>query len=95
MLLKFNIFNKSLSTLKNQKTLINTINAYSYNVSQKDSLFKESLMKCDVLIPDGVSIVWALNFLKGNKINKIAGADLFFYEMQRLQEMKGTCFFFR
>ena len=93
MLGDFKIFNEPLSVLNNKKILINTINAYSYNVSESDSLFKEALMNSDVLIPDGVSIVWALNFLKGEKINKIAGADLFFYEMQRLQETKGTCFF--
>lgn len=93
MLKTFKIFDESLSVLKNKKTLISTINAYSYNLTEKDELFNQALLNSDVLLPDGVSIVWAMKLLLGKKINKIAGADLFFYEMQRLQEMKGTCFF--
>lgn len=93
MLKDFKIFNEPLSVLKNKKTLICTINAYSYNLTKKDKLFKQALMNSDVLLPDGVSIVWASKLLMSKKINKIAGADLFFYEMQRLQEMKGTCLF--
>lgn len=50
-------------------------------------------MKGEVLIPDGVSIVWAVKWLTGENIKKIAGADLFFYEMERLQKIKGKCFF--
>lgn len=93
MLENYKIFNQPLSVLKNKKTLICTINAYSYNLTNKDELFKHALLNSDVLLPDGVSIVWATKLLTGKKINKIAGADLFFYEMQRLEEIKGTCFF--
>lgn len=73
--------------------MINTINAHSYNLSQTDSLFEEALLKCDVLIPDGVSVVMAIKWLTGQKLQKIAGTDLFFYEMERLQQMGGKCFF--
>ena len=94
MLKEFNVFSKDLSTLPNSKLLINTINAYSYIVAQEDSLFKEALLKCDVLIPDGIGVVWATRFLFRKKIKKIAGADLFYYEMQRLEQSSGKCFFF-
>tara|TARA_R110002167_G_scaffold25703_2_gene88964 strand:- start:4739 stop:5446 length:708 start_codon:yes stop_codon:yes gene_type:complete len=94
MLKEFTIFDNSLEELPNNKLLINTINAYSYNVSQKDALFKEALLNSDILIPDGVGVVWAVRFLYGKKIKKIAGADLFYYEMNRLEAMKGTCYFF-
>lgn len=87
------IFDKSLSELQAQKLLINTINAHSYNVAQKDGEFAESLTKCDVLIPDGVGIVMAVRLLKGEKIRKIAGHDLFLYEMNALNKKGGTCFF--
>jgi N-acetylglucosaminyldiphosphoundecaprenol N-acetyl-beta-D-mannosaminyltransferase len=93
MLKDFKIFDRTLEVLENKKLLINTINAYSYNVSQKDPLFKESLLSSDILIPDGIGIVWAMNFLFGKKIEKIAGADLFYYEMNRLQYSNGICFF--
>lgn len=89
----FNIFDKDLNSLSKKKMLINTINAYSYNVTKKDSLFKEALMNCDVLIPDGVSIVWAIKLLEKRKIKKIAGADLFLYQMEKLEKVGGKCFF--
>jgi N-acetylglucosaminyldiphosphoundecaprenol N-acetyl-beta-D-mannosaminyltransferase len=54
MLKEFTIFHKPLEALENKKILINTINAYSYNVSQNDSLFKEALLNIDVLITDGI-----------------------------------------
>jgi len=93
MLKKFKIFNKSLNHLDKGKLLINTINAYSYVVALKDVEFNEALLNSNVLIPDGISIVWAIKLLKNKKIKKIAGADLFFYEMNRLDEIKGKCFF--
>jgi len=66
--------------------LINTINAHSYNVACKDKEFAAALQKSDVLLPDGISVVWATRLLTGLKINKIAGADLFEYEMERLNK---------
>jgi N-acetylglucosaminyldiphosphoundecaprenol N-acetyl-beta-D-mannosaminyltransferase len=93
MLNEFTIFDKSLEELPNKKILINTINAYSYVMTKQDLLFKESLLHCEVLIPDGVSIVLAVKFLFGKKIKKIAGADLFYYEMNKLNKVGGKCFF--
>ena len=50
---------EALSVLPEGKLLINTINAHSYNTALKDKAFAEALMKGDVLIPDGASIVKA------------------------------------
>lgn len=68
------------------KVLINTINAHSFNVAQKDDLFAEALMKGDFLIPDGASIVKACGWLKAKSrpSERIAGWDLFEFEMKRL-----------
>ena len=57
------------------KVLINTINAHSYNVAQKDEEFAEALVKGDYLIPDGSSIVKACRWLKAKSQPKerIAG----------------------
>lgn len=82
-----------LNSLSDGKLLINTINAHSYNIAQKDTLFAETLTKGDVLIPDGASIVTAVKWLKGNKIERIAGWDLFVFEMEKLNRMGGICFF--
>lgn len=91
------ILNKKidLSSLPQGKLLINTINAHSYNTSLKDSLFAEALQKGDVLIPDGISIVKACKWLNAQSqpTERIAGWDLFEFEMNRLNQKGGKCFF--
>lgn len=82
-----------LSELPKRKLLINTINAHSYNVAQKDSLFAEALKNGDVLLPDGISIVYAYKWLLRKKIKRIAGADLFHFAMTDLNKNGGICFF--
>ena len=83
------------------KVLINTINAHSYNVAQKDEQFAEALqtvhgerltihgssLYVKYLIPDGVSIVQACRWLKAKSQPKerIAGWDLFSFEMGNLE----------
>lgn len=93
MIRDFDIYNKSLDELPEGKILINTINAHSYNVSCVDNEFRKVLQGSDILLPDGVSIVLAKRFLNGDKILKIAGADLFDYEMQRINRRGGRVFF--
>ena len=87
------VFNKDLESLPDKKLIINTINAHCYNIAQEDPLYAKALLSSDVLLPDGVSISMAFNFLNGKKIKKIAGADLFYYEMNRLNRSGGKCFF--
>ena len=82
-----------LNSLPDKKLLINTINAHSHNMAQKDALFAEALTGGDVLIPDGASIVKALKWLKSIKIERIAGWDLFVFEMEKLNKTGGVCFF--
>lgn len=86
-------FKQDLALLPDKKLLINTINAHSYNTAQKDRFFAEALTEGDVLIPDGASIVMALKWLRGEKMERIAGADLFAFEMNKLNQRGGTCFF--
>ena len=77
-----------LAALPEGKLLINTINAHSYNTACKDELFAEALTNGDVLIPDGVSIVKACRWIKAKSQPKerIAGWDLFEFEMNKLEE---------
>ena len=90
---KIKLFKNSLNLDLNEKLLITTLNAHSYNIAQKNLAFSEALKHSDVLLPDGISIVWAKRFLDGTALKKIAGADLFHYEMNRLNESQGSCFF--
>lgn len=86
---------KALSSLPDGKILINTINAHSYNTAQKDDLFAEALKNGDYLIPDGASIVKACRWIKAKSrpAERIAGWDLFKFEMEKLNAKGGTCFF--
>ena len=69
------------------KTLINTINAHSFNIAQKDEAFAEALSQGDYLVPDGASIVKACRWLKAKSQprERIAGWDLFEFEMNELE----------
>ena len=92
--MNFKIFDKSLDNIDyNQKQVINTINPHSYCTTKRDKPFKDVLQNSDILLPDGIGIVWALKLLSGNKIKKIAGYDLFEHAMKHLNNTSGTCFF--
>ena len=84
-----------LASLPEGKLLINTINAHSFNTAKKDQLFADALTNGDVLIPDGVSIVKACKWIKAKSQPKerIAGWDLFFFEMNKLEKKSGTVMF--
>lgn len=81
-----------LAELPKGKLLINTINAHSYNVAQKDAVFADALRNGDVLLPDGASIVHACRFLHtpSQPRERIAGYDLFEYEMSALEHRAET-----
>lgn len=92
--LDFPIFNAPLDKIDlKQKTLINTINQYSYVLTMKDPVFREALMSSNVLLPDGVGMTMASKFLNGIKVNKIAGAELHQFLLEKLQRDGGTCFY--
>lgn len=96
---KIKIFEYFLNTnLKNiqinkPKLIINTINPHSYCVSKKDKDFETALKSSDMLLPDGIGIVWAAKFLKGIKIHKIAGADMHQYLLEQAN-LKGDRVFY-
>lgn len=75
-----------LANVSAGKKLINTINAFSFNNARKDEVFAEALSKGDALIPDGYGIVLAFKWLLHKKIERIAGWDLFAFEMNKLEQ---------
>jgi len=90
----FRLYKMPLNRLsKCHKILISTINAHSYNIAQEDKSFKKALNTSNILLPDGISIVHAIRWLTGNRLNKIAGNDLFKWEMERLNKSSGKVFF--
>ncbi|MBP2283118.1 N-acetylglucosaminyldiphosphoundecaprenol N-acetyl-beta-D-mannosaminyltransferase [Flavobacterium sp. CG_23.5] len=75
------------------KTLINTINQYSFCIAETDTLFKTALQGSDILLPDGMAIVAGVRLLENKKITKIAGADLHHFLLDDLNKKGGTCFY--
>ena len=94
MLLNLNIYTKSLAELDTKSVrIINTINPHSYCVLKKDTDFEAALQASDVLLPDGIGIVWAAKVILGQRILKIAGYDIFIHLMHNLNQFNGSCFF--
>lgn len=85
----------ALRSVPEGKVLINTVNAWSFVLAQDDPLFEAALLGGDVLIPDGVSIVKACRFLhlEPRPKERVAGWDLFQFEMERLNGKGGVCLF--
>jgi N-acetylglucosaminyldiphosphoundecaprenol N-acetyl-beta-D-mannosaminyltransferase len=73
--------------------VINTLNPHSYCTAKKDKLFDDALMASDVLVPDGIGIVWGEKMIHKNTIYKIAGYDLFEHFMNTMNVSGGTAFF--
>tara|TARA_B100001939_G_scaffold316545_1_gene302544 strand:- start:65 stop:781 length:717 start_codon:yes stop_codon:yes gene_type:complete len=73
----------------NKKTIA-TINSYSYSVAKKDKVFAEALKASDVLLPDGIGIVWATKFLHNKEIQRRTGPECmdFVLEMANLNSEK-------
>ena len=84
-----------LACLPEGKLLINTINAHSFNTALKDPLFADALTGGDALIPDGASIVKACRWIgaKSQPKERIAGWDLFVFEMDKWAQKGGTVMF--
>ena len=93
MFSNYKFYTDLLSNLPKKKLLINTINAHSFNLALENSDFKKALLSSNVLLPDGVGIILAELFINYRKIKKIAGEDIFKFEMQRLNACSGNCFF--
>ena len=84
-----------LAALPDGKTLINTLNAYSFNVVQHDPEFEAALRGGDYLLPDGYGIVWAGKrlHLPDRATERVAGWDFFVIEMGKLNEKGGKVMF--
>lgn len=76
-----------------KQILVSTINPHSYCVAKKDALFREALQKSDILIPDGIGVVWANRILNKTTINRIAGSDLHFSLLAKLNNSSGKAFY--
>lgn len=92
-LMGFTVWDTSLPEDFLNYRIINTLNAHSFILSKKDSLFRDALNSSDILLPDGIGVVFAAKVLKGKSIRKIAGTDLHLYILEKLNESGGSCFY--
>ena len=92
--LGYSVYNGQLmDVLSKGKTIVNTLNQYSFCLAEEDKNFKSALQNSDVLLPDGISIVLSAKLLSGSKIHKIAGADLHAFILKYLNSVYGSCFY--
>ncbi|MBR8537377.1 WecB/TagA/CpsF family glycosyltransferase [Carboxylicivirga sediminis] len=96
-ILGYNVFKGKLDSESffegNVKIVVNTINAYSYVMAKSDSSFRYALTNSDILLPDGFPIQLASHFLRGTRIEKIAGEDIFKHLMFNANIEKQKVFF--
>lgn len=92
--LGYKVYSDNLNKLPQKiKIIVSTINQYSYCLAEKDAQFKEVLKESDILLPDGIAIVVAANWIYGKTLKKIAGADVHAFLLHQLNEQQGSCFY--
>jgi N-acetylglucosaminyldiphosphoundecaprenol N-acetyl-beta-D-mannosaminyltransferase len=65
--------------------LISTINPHSFYVADHDDEFKTALKESEILLPDGVGIVYANWIVNRSKLRKISGMDIFLFLLKSLE----------
>lgn len=55
--------------------IVFTPNSEQLMLAQRDHVFEQTLQKADLLLPDGVGVVWAGNMLNGNSTKRISGRE--------------------
>ncbi len=93
-IMDYEVFVETLEKFNfSKKQIINTINPHSYITAKSDKLFMEALKDSDILIPDGSGIVIAAKLLNKKIINKVAGADLHYFLLNKMNEENGKIFY--
>ncbi len=88
------VYSGSLSLINfSESKIINTINPHSYCISKKDNQFEKALIESDILLPDGIGIVFAVKLLTKKSLKKISGYDIFTFLAKRLNDLHGSVFF--
>lgn len=73
--------------------IINTINPHSYCEAKKDEVYRQALLDSDILLPDGIGIVWAAKVINRVKIKRFAGYDLHIQLLEQFNETGGRVFY--
>jgi len=83
----------SLLIDNNQKFYICTVNAFLAVRANEDKWLLTILNKADIVVPDGMPIVWYSRFLKKTLPGRISGFE-FFYNFSKIANTKKYSYFF-
>jgi len=75
------------------RKVINTINPHCYCIAKKDSFYRLALQSSDILLPDGIGIIWAVKTLTGLRIQRITGSDLHIKLLIQVNRKLGKVFY--
>lgn len=92
----YNVYSGGLDNISinvGAQTLINTINQYSYCMADIYPGFKNALVKSDILLPDGIGITLSIRMITGDRVIKIAGADIHFHLLDQMNSAGSRCFY--
>lgn len=92
--LEYKLTLKLPNKLPEKSIVANTINPHSYCVAKTDEIFHDALISSDILIPDGIGVVWASKVLYRKNIFKISGYDLHMHFLNLLQNGGGGRVFY-
>jgi len=94
-LMGYPVYNDSIEKIKlsENKIIINTINPHSYVIAKSDKIFQKALLNSNILLADGVGIVFASLLLKRRKVHKINGPHLFNYLLNHYHNRNLKIFF--
>ena len=87
----YNIFSQPLHSIpfptgRDEQILISTLNPHSFFVADHDKEFKLALNQSQILLPDGIGIVYANWLINGSIITKISGMDVFLFLLKKLND---------
>ena len=93
-LMNYEIYTGNLLQIDtSKKMVITTINQYSFCLAEENEELKNALLQSDLLLPEGLSIVFAIRILLGKKIKKITAVDIHLHLLRELNENGGSCFY--
>ena len=62
---------------EDRRMLVGVVNAAKVVHLRSDTMLRDSLLECDLLLADGMSVVWASRILRRPLPERVAGIDLF------------------
>jgi N-acetylglucosaminyldiphosphoundecaprenol N-acetyl-beta-D-mannosaminyltransferase len=68
--------------------VVSTINPHSLVVASENAKLAHALREADILLPDGIGVVWGARFLGLPISQRVAGYD-FFHAFSKLAQAKG------